>query len=53
MGSRIKVQTYTQRAIHAEMTDEKLNAIAHAIYELADFIDDLENQLARIDRKIR
>jgi hypothetical protein len=51
MGSKSSVQTYTQRAIHTADTNAKLDAIAHAIYELADFIDDLENQLRRIDKK--
>jgi len=53
MGSRSKVQSCVQRAIHAQTTDEKLNAIAQAIYELADLVDDLETQLTRLDRKIR
>jgi hypothetical protein len=42
MGSRSKVKAQVHRAIGASTTDEKLNAIARAIYELADFVDDLE-----------
>jgi hypothetical protein len=49
MGSKSSVQTYTSRAVHAAATDDKLNAIAKAIAELADFVDDLENQLHRIE----
>jgi hypothetical protein len=49
MGSKSSVQTYTSRAIHASGTNDKLNAIAKAIEELADFVDDLENQLRRIE----
>ena len=53
MGSRSRVQKFTQQAISASKTDDKLNAIAHAIYELADFVDDLENKLNSLDQKIR
>jgi prefoldin subunit 5 len=53
MGSRSNVQTYTNRAISARTTDEKLDAIARAIDEVADFIDDLENKLNRIEQKLR
>lgn len=52
MGSRTKVQNFTQRAISAATTDDKLNAIARAIYELADFVDDFENKLNYIDQKL-
>jgi hypothetical protein len=53
MGSKSSVQTYTSRAIHASATNDKLNAIAKAVDELADFIDDLENQLRRIESNQR
>lgn len=53
MGSKSNVQTYTQRAIHSHDTNAKLDAIARAIAELADFVDDLENQVRRIDRKLQ
>jgi hypothetical protein len=53
MGSRSSVQTFTQRAIHAADTNTKLDAIAQAIYELANFVDDLEHQLRRIEQKTR
>ncbi len=52
MGSRSKVHEFTQRAISAATTDDKLNALARAIYELADCVDDLENKLNHIDRKL-
>ena len=52
MGSKSSVQTYAQRAVHAADTNAKLTAIAQAIYELADFVDDLESQLRRMDKKI-
>jgi hypothetical protein len=48
-----KVHEFTQRAISAATTDDKLNAIARAFYELADFVDDLENKLNSIDQKLR
>jgi DNA replication initiation complex subunit (GINS family) len=50
MGSRSNVQAQVRRAKGAERVEDKLNAIADAIYELADFIDDLENQLKRMAR---
>jgi hypothetical protein len=53
MGSRTKVRNFTDRAIASSNTNDKLNEIAHAIYELADFIDDLENKLKHIDQKLR
>lgn len=53
MGSKSKVNSYTSRAISARTVEEKLNAIANAISELADFVDDLENQLRDIERKVR
>jgi hypothetical protein len=51
MGSKSSVETFTHRAIHSSDTNAKLDAIARAIAELADFVDDLENQLRRIDHK--
>ena len=53
MGSKNQVQAYTQRAIHAKTVEEKLNALAGAIYELSDFVDDLENKLNSIERQIK
>jgi hypothetical protein len=53
VGSKSKVQSYTYRARNARTIEEKLNAIASAIDEVADFIDDLENQLRRIESRIR
>ena len=47
MGSRSKVKSYTDQALHLANTNEKLDAIARAIYALADFVDDLENQLSK------
>jgi hypothetical protein len=52
MGSRGSVQTHVLRAKGARAVEQKLDAIADAIYELADFVDDLENQLRRIDTKV-
>jgi hypothetical protein len=53
MGSKSSVQTFTNRARHASETNAKLDAIARAIAELADFVDDLQNKLDRIDRKLK
>ena len=52
MGSRSKVQAQVSRAKGAQRVEDKLNAIADAIYELADFVDDLENQLRRIETEV-
>lgn len=53
MGSKSSVETYTSRALHSRDTNEKLDAIARAIAELADFVDDIENQISRLDQKVR
>jgi len=53
MGSRSSVQTYTLRAKSAARVEDKLNAIADAIYQLADFADDLEDQLRNIERAVK
>jgi hypothetical protein len=53
MGSRARVKQWTDRAINVRATDEKLNAIAQAIYELADFVDDLENKLRALEQRSR
>jgi outer membrane murein-binding lipoprotein Lpp len=53
MGSKAKVMAHTSRALACKAPEEKLDALAHAIAELADFVDDLENQLTAIERKIR
>jgi hypothetical protein len=41
MGSRAKVKSCVEQAINSVSANDKLNAIAQAIYELADFVDDL------------
>lgn len=53
MGSRSKVQSQVNRVKAAQTVEKKLDALADAIYELADFIDDLENQIRRVEGKIR
>jgi hypothetical protein len=53
MGSRQRVRTQAAKATSAIRVEDKLNAIADAIYELADFVDDLENQLNNIERKLK
>lgn len=53
MGLKSKVQTFTRRAIHAKTVEEKLDAIARAIEELADFVDDIENDVRRIKSATR
>jgi hypothetical protein len=52
MGTLAKVKMYVQQALGSSQTNAKLDAIAQAIAELADFVDDLENQLKKIDKKI-
>lgn len=52
MGSKSKVVMHTQQAIALRTPEQKLDALARAVAELADFVDDLENQLIRVDRKI-
>ena len=53
MGTKSKVVAYANRAIRSRETGEKLDSIARAIAELADFVSDLENQLRRIQSKQR
>jgi len=45
MGSRSKVKAHVDRAVRASKVEDKLNEIAKAIYELADFVDDIENKV--------
>jgi hypothetical protein len=40
------------RAKSTARAEDKLDAIASAIAELADFVDDLENQLRRIESRV-
>ena len=53
MGSYTSVQNCAQRAVHAQTTDAKLDSIARAIYELAAYMGNLENQLNMIEHKLR
>jgi outer membrane murein-binding lipoprotein Lpp len=53
VGSYTSVQNCTQRAVHAQTTDAKLDSIARAIYELAAYMGNLENQLNMIEHKLR
>jgi hypothetical protein len=53
MGSKSRVVTNTNGALNSSDTNAKLDYIARAIAELADFVDDLENQLRRIEAKQR
>jgi hypothetical protein len=53
MGSKAKVNSHVTAALQARAVEDKLNAIARAISELADFVDDLENQLRGIEQKVR
>jgi hypothetical protein len=52
MGSKSRVVMHAQQAVALRTPEEKLNALARAIAELADFVDDLENKLIAIDRKM-
>ena len=53
MATKGGVLMHTQRAKGQQRVEDKLDALADAIYVLADFVDDLENQLRRIEQKIR
>jgi hypothetical protein len=46
MGSRSKVRVCVDQAVASQDTNHKLDLIARAIYELADFVDNLQNKLA-------
>lgn len=52
MGSKSKVVMHAQQAIALRTPEEKLNALARAIAELADFVDDVENQVIAIGRRM-
>jgi hypothetical protein len=51
MTSRIKIQECTMRARSATGAEAKLNAIADAIDEFADYIELMEHQLRNIETK--
>jgi hypothetical protein len=53
MGSKNRVVSQTNSALSTRDTNAKLDHIARAIAELADFVDDLENQLRRIEANQR
>ncbi|MGA2943351.1 MAG: hypothetical protein ABSE50_15075 [Xanthobacteraceae bacterium] len=53
MTSRIKIQECTMRARSATGAEAKLNAIADAIDEFADYIELMEHQLRNIETKVR
>jgi hypothetical protein len=53
MGSKNQVVAYAHRAIASKDNTVQLENIARAIAELADFVDDLENQLRRIENNRR
>ena len=53
MDTKSQVVNYTNSALNSQDTNAKLDYIARAIAELADFVDDLENQLRRIDQKLK
>jgi hypothetical protein len=46
MGTKNQVLAHTNGALNSRDTNAKLDHIARAIAELADFVDDLENQLS-------
>ncbi len=52
MGSRSKVKAQVGRIKSSVTVEQKLDAVADALYEIADFIDDLENQLRNLENKI-
>jgi hypothetical protein len=50
VGSKANVDSYCEQALNANDTNRKLDHIARAIAELADFVDDQENDIKRIKR---
>jgi hypothetical protein len=52
MGSRSKVRVWVDQAVASQDANHKLDLIARAIYELADFLDDLDNKLAHIQTAV-
>jgi hypothetical protein len=53
MGSKSQVVSQTSGALSSRDTNAKLDYIARAIAALADFVDDLESQLRRIESNQR
>jgi ABC-type transporter Mla subunit MlaD len=53
MGSKSQVVSQTSAALNSRETNAKLDNIARAIAALADFVDDIENQLRRIESNQR
>lgn len=53
MGSRTKVQTFTQRALNASTTDDKLNASPAQSTNLPTLSMTSKTKLNHIDQKLR
>ncbi len=53
MSSRAKVQECVRRAKTEIDTGEKLNALADAIHEFADFVELVEHQIKHIETRLR
>jgi outer membrane murein-binding lipoprotein Lpp len=50
MGTKAAVEGYCVSALRSTSAEEKLDYLARAIAELADFVDDIENDVRRIKR---
>jgi hypothetical protein len=53
MSSRAKVQECVRRAKTEIDPGEKLNALADAIHEFADFVEIIEHQIKHIETRLR
>ncbi len=53
MSSRAKVQECARRARTESDAVEKLNAIADAIHEFADFVEVIEHQIRQVETRLR
>jgi len=53
MSSRAKVQECVRRARSQYAVDEKLNAIADAIHEFVEYVEQIEHLLRHIETRVR
>ena len=53
MSSRVKVEECARRVGSEFSTEEKLNAIADAIFEFVGYIEVLEHEIRQVETRLR
>jgi hypothetical protein len=47
------VRTYTSRMRNASTAEEKIDALSHAIEQLAELVDDVLAEVRRVERRVK